>query len=473
MYFYSPKLKQKVAFEPLVERTVRMYVCGPTVYDDAHLGHARSSIVFDLIVRILRACGYKVTFVKNYTDIDDKILAKAKAQNVPISEISARYIKNYERDMSELNCQRPDLTPHATQNLPKIISFISHLLSLGAAYKNDKGDIYLSVSKDAKYGSLSGRGVDDSNIARVAHEDKADLRDFALWKADELGFEAPFGSGRPGWHIECSAMIDGILSYTKEESLDFCIDIHGGGSDLAFPHHENEACQIRLKDGRELAKYWIHNEFVNINGQKMSKSLNNSFFVKDALKVYDGEILRNYLLGVHYKNKLDFNEQDLLASKKRLDKIYHLKRRLNTLSLKRIKSDADDAGNAGSSECGEAFLRALSDDVNISLALSILDEFINNANKALDSGAKEDIFTSDLEYMCDILGLGYKDAVAYFQLGVSKEQRLDIELQIKRRREAKAAKNYELADNIRSDLRAQNIALLDLKDGSTIWEKID
>lgn len=465
MKIYDSKLKKKVDFIPLVENKVKIYVCGPTVYDQAHLGHARSSIVFDLLKRTLTLSGYHTTLVKNFTDIDDKIITKALQQNIPIEAITKTHIDSYNSDMQALNVLRPDLEPRATQSLDAIFDFIQALLQKGYAYQTKSGDVYLDVTKDKNYGNLSQRGIDDENQSRIKdNEEKKDPRDFALWKAykgkDDIGYESPFGFGRPGWHIECSAMIDKYLAYKDQ---DFCIDIHGGGADLLFPHHENEASQTRCMHNKELAKYWLHNGFVNIDGEKMSKSLGNSFFVCDALKSYDGEILRNYLLSTHYRSILDFNEEDLLSSKKRLDKIYRLKKRL--ISITPEKDHIFE----------EKILEAMQDDLNISKALSILEEMLNHSNQCLDQTPKDKALhakiTSNLIFVQNLLGIGYKDSISYFQLGVSEIQRQEIETKLKERLEAKAQKNYILADSIRDFLNQQGIKILDHNDGST-WEKI-
>lgn len=462
-YLYNFQTKQKVPFEAVNRDDVKIYVCGPTVWDDAHLGHGRSSIVFDLLYRTLCALGYKVMLAKNFTDIDDKIINRAKKENVSYQEIATRYIQSYIRDMDELNITPPSLTPHATKSIDEIIKFIQALLDSKIAYKNSAGDIYLDVSQDEKYGSLSQRGINDENISRIESAHKKNPRDFALWKRDDsVGFHSPMGHGRPGWHIECSAMIENLA----HKDGDFCVDIHGGGLDLLFPHHENEACQTRLYKKREIAKYWMHNAFVNINGEKMSKSLNNSFFIKDALRVYGGEVLRNYLLGTHYRSILDFNEHDLLASKKRLDKIYYLKKRL-------LESNSSMKTNTGYFDYEKKFLSALCDDLNISVAFSVLEEFLAHANKELDSKSYALIgqMQNTLTFMCNLLGLGTHSVQDYFQMGVSAQEIEKINSLIQRRAVAKSEKNYALADEIRSELKEMGIALLDSKDGTT-WEKI-
>lgn len=465
MKIYDSRLKEKVEFIPQSQK-VRIYVCGPTVYDDAHLGHARSSIAFDLLKRVLLASGYEVILVKNFTDIDDKIINKSLQNNIPIQEITQRYIQSYLDDMQALNVLRPDIEPKATESLEAIANFIQILLDKGCAYKTTNGDIYLEVSKDQSYGSISQRGIDDMNQSRILeNEEKKDSRDFALWKAykgeNDIGYESILGRGRPGWHIECSAMIEKHLSY---ENQDFCIDIHAGGADLLFPHHENEASQTRCAHGKELAKYWMHNGFVNINGEKMSKSLGNSFFIKDALKVYDGEILRNYLIATHYRAILNFSEEDLLQSKKRLDKIYRLK--------KRIQETSDSHQN---SPFQKNFLEALQDDLNISKALSILEEMLNTANQNLDKNPKDKTLQSeiqsDLKFIEKILGIGSKNPIEYFQLGISQDQKQQIQEKLLLRQQAKKEKDFKLADSIREELKSQGILIMDTPNGS-VWEKI-
>lgn len=466
MKIYDSRQKQKVEFIPIVENNVRMYVCGPTVYDDAHLGHARSSIAFDLLARTLEANHYQVTFVKNFTDIDDKIITKAFQSKKTIEEITSHYIDSYLEDMDALLVRRPNMQPKATENLDGIIRMISTLLDKKIAYKTSNGDIYHCVDKDGLYGSISHRGgSDDENITRVGENTaKEGERDFALWKAykgeGDIGYETSLGVGRPGWHIECSAMIEDTIGY---EGKSHRIDIHGGGADLAFPHHENEASQTRCATGVEIAKYWMHNGFVNINGEKMSKSLGNSFFIKDALKVYDGEILRNYLLGVHYRAILNFNEEDLIMSKKRLDKIYRLKKRAMDVE---IQIDEDFRTQ---------LVEAMSDDLNISKALSVLEEMISFYNEAMDKNPKDRTLKAkakgNIEFISELLGIGGGEAGRYFQLGISEEKKAYITAKLKERDEAKKEKNFAIADKIRDELAKEGIAIMDTPAGS-VWEKM-
>ena len=471
MKIYDSKAKMKLDFKPIKEGEVRIYVCGPTVYDDAHLGHARSSLVFDLLARVFRASGYKVTLAKNFTDIDDKIINKSKESNQEITQITTTYIQSYLKDMAALGVKQADIEPKATESIPEISTMIQTLMQKGAAYKSTNGDIYLEVAKDPSYGNLSMRGNDEESQARIKeNEEKKDPRDFALWKAykgeDDIGYESILGFGRPGWHIECSAMIEKHLAYKDEE---FGIDIHGGGADLFFPHHENEASQTRCATGREIAKYWMHNGFVNINGEKMSKSLGNSFFIKDALKHYHGEILRNYLISTHYRSILSFSQEDLLSSKKRLDKIYRLKKRIGFIACFDSQKDLMPKNDFQNS-----LLEALCDDLNISKALAILESMLSESNQKIDASPKDKTLKNEiaqnLEFIASLLGIGVMNANEYFQLGVDEKQKLEIQALIEQRSEAKKQKDYTKADEIRSKLQSMGIVILDTAEGS-VWEK--
>ncbi len=496
MKVYDSNLREKVELVPLDSNEIRIYVCGPTVYDEAHLGHARSAISFDLLARFLEMRGYRVIIAKNFTDIDDKLINKSKQSNTPLNELAQKYIESYLRDMGCLNVRRAHFEPRATQYLESMIDFIQELLKKDIAYKLPNGDICLEVAKDCYYGSLSKHFDNKDSINRIEFEEgKKDQRDFVLWKAykgeHDIGYESVLGRGRPGWHIECSAMIDSVLSYKDKE---FCIDIHAGGQDLFFPHHENEASQTRCLRNKEIAKYWMHNGFVNINGEKMSKSLGNSFFIKDALKIYHGEILRNYLIGTHYHSPLNFNEEDLLSSKKRLDKIYRLKKRIGYEKIiipdnipqnsfeKLPKHDETFfysyrkslLQKVESSFCNNLF-NALDDDLNISLALSIIEEFLKNANEYLDINPKDKAYKekvrSNIELIDYILGLGTLSYVEYFQLGISNEEKDKIESLIQQRLEAKKQKDFNKADSIRNKLENMGISLMDKSQNITEWEK--
>lgn len=458
MQIYDSVKKQKVDFKPQND-IVRIYLCGPTVYDDAHLGHAKSAVSFDMLRRVLIALGYKVKFVRNYTDIDDKILKKMSESGKSLEDITNFYIDSFESDMKALNVLDPDVKPRATQCVKQMIDYINELIKKDYAYRLDDG-IYFNTQKDIKYLSISGRECDDA-VARVDNnESKKDQKDFVLWKFDENFYDAPFGKGRPGWHTECVAMIKEHLASDTE----FVIDIHAGGSDLLFPHHENEAAQCRCHSGKELSKYWLHNGFIQINNEKMSKSLNNSFFVKDALKDYQGEVLRFYLLSSHYRANFNYSLDDLNASKKRLDKIYRLKKRVYETKLGEISENFKSE-----------ILEALSDDLNTSKALAVVDEFVNLANEGLDKNPKDKnlktTIVANLAFLEQIFGIATLDSFEYFQFGVSDELKAKINELILKRNEAKKERNFALADEIREQINALNINIMDTPSG-TLWEKI-
>lgn len=464
LHIFDSVKKEKVEFKPIQEGKVKIYVCGPTVYDDSHLGHARSAIAFDLLHRVLKANDYEVTMTKNFTDIDDKIIKKMYETNKTLEDITNQYINAYKADMKALNILDNTIEPKATENLEVMKEMISNLISKDVAYKTSDS-VYFDTSKDNLYGTLSHKSNDENSQARVEeNQEKRNSADFALWKfekANDVSFDAPFGKGRPGWHIECSAMIEKHLAYKNSQ---YQIDIHAGGADLLFPHHENEAAQTRCSSGQNLAKYWMHNGFVNINGEKMSKSLGNSFFLKDVLKSYSGEVIRFYLMSTHYRADLSFNEEDLLSSKKRLDKIYRLK--------KRVYGIEDSSVNK---KFKEDILNALNDDINTSIALSVIDEMINSANDKLDSNPKDKNLKkeliSNINFIEEVLGIGGNDAYAYFQFGIDESTKEKIEDLILKRNEAKKAKDFQTADKLRDELSAMNISLMDTVNG-TVWEKL-
>jgi len=465
MHIYDSVKKTKLLFEPITPHEASIYVCGPTVYDDAHLGHARSSLAFDLLTRTLTVLNYKVTMAKNFTDIDDKIIKKVEETGKSMKEITSFYIDRYLTEMSALGIQRADIEPKATESLQAIENMIQTLIDKNVAYVISTGDVYFDTSKDSNYGNISHRVVeDDDSQSRVAHtNEKRNPKDFALWKAckgsDDICFETAFSSGRPGWHIECSAMIEEHF----EGNGEYSIDIHGGGADLLFPHHENEAAQSRCATGHELSKYWMHNGFVQIDGEKMSKSLGNSFFLKDALKIYDGEVLRYYLNSVHYRNDFNFSEDELQTSKKRLDKLYRLKKRVSP-----------GKGSTPNKTFKTALLDAMGDDLNISITLSIIDEMVANTNDAFDADPKNKALkketVANIAFIETLLGFGGKEPFSYFQIGVDEALKTKIETLIVQRSEAKKEKNFERSDDIRNQITALGISIMDTADG-TLWEK--
>ncbi len=453
MFLFDSVKKEKLALKK--EGVVNMYLCGPTVYDDAHLGHARSSICFDLLRRVLLSLGRKLYFARNYTDIDDKILKKMQESGESLEQITQKYIVHYERDMKNLRVLEPDLKPKATEYIKQMIELILHLQRQGFTYTLEDG-IYFDTSKDKEYLSLSKRGFEDNQTRLITQKEKKNESDFVLWKFDEGFYAAPFGKGRPGWHSECVAMIEALFKGG--------LDIHAGGVDLFFPHHENEAAQCRCAFNKNLASHWLHNGFVNINGEKMSKSLNNSFFIKDALKEFSGEALRFYLMSVHYRAHFNYSLEDLALCKKRLDKLYRLKKRLELGKF-------EESFKKCEREVSTAILQALQDDLNISKALALLDEFIANANLKLDENkALKEGLREDFKELAFIFGVGFEDVILYFQQGFSEEQIAWIETQIAKRSEAKKAKDYALADKLRQDLAEFGVVLLDTAQG-TIWER--
>jgi cysteinyl-tRNA synthetase len=394
--------------------------------------------------------------------VDDKIIAKMKETGKSLLDITEFYTARYLSEMDALGVQRPTVSPKATESIEAMEDMISSLVQKGYAYQISNGDVYFDTSKDNSYGSLS-KMVNDDTVSRIESiSEKKNPKDFALWKAtnESVSFDSSFGKGRPGWHIECSAMIE---KHTTPHN-GYSIDIHGGGADLLFPHHENEASQSRCATGHELSKYWMHNGFVQVDGEKMSKSLGNSFFLRDALSSYDGEILRFYLTSVHYRNDFNFNEIDLLNSKKRLDRIYRLKKRVIGVKIgesnKRFK---------------EQLLGAMQDDLNISIALSIIDSMIGSANESLDitpndKNLKQEI-AGNIEYISSLLGFGMKEPFSYFQQGIDENLKTKINELIEQRSEAKKAKDFTKADAIRDELIAMDISIMDSSNG-TLWEKL-
>ncbi len=466
MHIFDSVQKTKRKFIPLKEAKVTLYVCGPTVYDDAHLGHAKSALVFDLLRRLLEANGYVVEYARNITDIDDKIIKKAIEQKKDIKEITDFYTDAFHKEMQAIGVKRPTIEPKATESLEAMYGLIDALIKKGHAYKTPDGDVYFDTSSDNEYLSLSHRMQnEDEKQERVESSSfKRNSADFALWKSvkdNSVTFASPFGAGRPGWHLECSAMIEKHLAYKDTE---FAIDIHGGGADLLFPHHENEAAQTRCATNHELANYWMHNGFVNIDGEKMSKSLGNSFFLKDALKEYDGEVLRFYLLSTHYRSNFNFNTQDLHSAKKRLDKLYRLKKRLFGL-----------AQSTHMTAFKKELLEALNDDMNVSVALALIDAMISEANEILDTPGKHKELKRDtlanLAYIEELLGFGVQNPYEYFQFGIDAATKEHINALIAKRSEAKKAKDFALADKVRDEILAYDVNIMDTPQG-TFWEKL-
>ncbi len=473
---YNSLGKKKEHFEPLEPGKVRMYVCGPTVYDSCHIGHARSVIVFDVIVRYLKAKGFDVTYVRNFTDVDDKIIDKANQLGIDSRELAEKFIKEFHEDMDALNVERATIEPKATEHISQIIQFIEKLMKRGFAYRIN-GDVYYSVEKFKEYGKLSGRRLEDMEAgARVEiDERKHNPFDFVLWKSSKPGepvWESPWGRGRPGWHIECSAMSNEYLGET--------FDIHGGGKDLSFPHHENEIAQSESIFGKPFVKYWIHNGFVNIDQEKMSKSLGNFLMIKDVIKTYHPEVVRLFLLSNHYRSPIDFTDKAMDEARSGLDKIYaFLERAEEKIGL--ISGQDVETG-----DCWQRFCEAMDDDFNSARGIGILFDTVRSINRLLDQyqdnlskKIKKTIQSnqSDILRIGNILGILLEPPRVYFdkkRFQGLEQKSIDpavIDKRVKEREEARKANDWEKADQIRKQLADMNIILEDRPDG-TIW-KID
>ncbi len=451
-------------FKPIEENKVKMYVCGPTVYDKAHLGHARCYITWDVLYRYLKFLGYDVTYCRNVTDVDDKILKKADEQNVEPSVITDKFYKSFIDSMNNLNVLKPDIEPRATKTLGEMISMIKTLIEKGYAYCVD-GDVYFRVEKYKKYGELSSQPIKDLlNGARVETTDKKESPlDFALWKKDEAhGYNSPWGKGRPGWHIECSAM--------NKKHLGSTIDIHAGGADLMFPHHENERAQSECANDCEFSKYWMHNGFVTINKEKMSKSLNNFLTIDDVLKSYDTNAIRLFILTNHYRMPVEFNDVALTSAKN------GAKRLINSVSGIEITSSYDE-------EAIEEFKNAMNEDLNTSKALAVLFSLVDKIKK----DNNKQIAANTLVYLGSVLGFDFSlsekevseeelneiTKPLYDKFSLSKEltSKEAIEEIIKLRKLARDNKDWAKSDEIRDFLSANKIQLKDSKDGTT-WQII-
>ena len=440
---------KKEDFRPISENHVKMYVCGMTVYDDCHVGHARVLIVFDLIYRWFLNSGYDVQYVRNITDIDDKIINKSNDQGCNFKELTDRYIESMHEDSKALNVIPPTFQPKATDAIPSMIKMIGILVDKGFAYIGKNGDVFFEIAKFKDYGKLSKKNIDDLDPgSRVKIDDnKKSFGDFVLWKLskeNEPSWESPWGKGRPGWHIECSAMSSDILGNG--------FDIHGGGQDLIFPHHENEIAQSESCHDHKMANYWIHNGFVNVDDEKMSKSLGNFFTLKNVLKNYSGEVIRFFVYKSHYRSPLNYSDQNLNDAKAAVEKIYIALR-----PYKCIQIDLDWS-KASLSKIKDA----LDDDFNSPKAISIIFELINLLNKGSNNGLANEIFS-----VLKALGLMAIPQEDFF----TKSSKIDhdyIEKLIQQRAQAKLQKDYHKADELRNEIDSLGVVLEDTADG-TVW----
>lgn len=482
---YNSLGRSKQEFVPLIPGKVSMYVCGPTVYDSCHIGHARCVVVFDVIYRYLRAKGYDVYYVRNFTDVDDKIINRANKLGISCQDLATRYIDEFHADMKVLNMEPPEKEPLATDHIGQIIRIVSLLMEKGYAYESG-GDVFFAVEKWPEYGKLSGRRLEDMEAGARIDVDprKQSPFDFVLWKASKPGepsWDSPWGKGRPGWHIECSAMSAQYLGET--------FDIHGGGKDLIFPHHENEIAQSEAAFGKPFARYWIHNGFININQKKMSKSLGNFLMIKDIIKTWHPEALRLFIVSSHYRSPLDYTPQAMAEASASLDKIYGLLERISRVYDKwppEIALEDDTKKSHPQSILWQRFCEAMDDDFNTARAMGILFEAVRNLNRRIDQQGAQNACLSpegragigDMIKIGNVLGLMAETPENYFQArkqAVIESQEIDpqwVEEKIRQRADARKAKDFALADQIRDQLQALNIILEDRPEG-TIWKHGD
>lgn len=462
MKLYNTLSNQIEDFKPIELNKIKMYACGPTVYNYIHIGNARMPVIFDVLRNFFKYQNFEVIYVQNYTDIDDKIIQQAKIMNITEQEVAEKFIAAYEENMQGLYIKKPDVTPKVTEHIKDIINFIQNLIHKGFAYEVD-GNVYFKVNKYKEYGQLSNQSTNElTHGVRVhIHDNKEDSTDFALWKntnEDGLVWDSPWGKGRPGWHIECSVMAN--------EHLGTTIDIHGGGIDLCFPHHENELAQSHSHNDQPLANFWMHNGHITIDGRKMSKSLGNVVLVKDALQKYSGETIRFFFLNTYYRNPIDYTEEVLNQSKNSLEKIKNTVLRLkNALSFSSDDSISEEVLNYVLL-IKDRFFSSLDNDFNTPEAITSLFMLSKKANLLLDH---QNINKSEVELL---LNTFYTfDHILSFNLNV-QEEILDSEIEqmITNRNLARQNKNYALSDEIRNKLKEKGIYLEDTPNG-TVWTK--
>ena len=482
MKIYNSMTRKKEEFIPIDGNNVKMYACGITVYDLSHIGHARQAIVYSMIAEYLRYRGYNVKYVRNYTDVDDKIINKANMLGKNALEFSREQIIETELDMKNLHIKDADIKPKASENITNIINFVKGLIDKGYAYATKGGDVYFIVRKFKDYGKLSNRKIDEllNGVRKEVNEEKRDPLDFALWKSAKQGeiyWSSPWGNGRPGWHIECSAMVLNELGET--------IDIHGGGKDLIFPHHENEIAQSEAYTGKTMAKYWSHCGLIKINGEKMSKSLGNSLTIRDALKKYNYETIKYVFLQKHYTSDIDIKDEDFYMAEKHL---YYFYNTLKTMDNFIYENNGDKNGEAVEDDISESivnkFITVMDDDFNSVSAISELFgifKYVNGLLKKVDKNNKYKIantfakIINNIKEVYSILGLFTQTPDDYIDSIKSKylqELSIDIDYiqnQINLRAKAKLLREFNKADSIRDNLEHKGIILKDTKEG-TIWD---
>ena len=456
MKIYNSLTKTKEEFVPITPGEVKIYACGPTVYDFFHIGNARPFIVFDTLRRYFEYSGYKVTFVQNFTDIDDKMINRANKEGITVRELADRFIAEYRVDAKGLNIREASVHPRATDHIPEIVEIVKTLIEQGYAYEVD-GDVYYATKKFKGYGKLSHQPLEDlESGARISvDERKRDPMDFALWKAQKPGepaWESPWGMGRPGWHIECSAMSTKYLGKT--------IDIHGGGKDLIFPHHENEVAQSEAANGCPLAHYWMHNGYINVDGVKMSKSLGNFFTVRDIIKHFDYSVIRFFMLSAHYRSPINFADALLQQAKAGLERLTNCAENLRFKLAHAADGALDDAAATLVEKHVADFKEAMDDDLNTAAAIGAIFELAKTANTVAAGEASKQtlsLLLNTLAELCDVLGIETE----------KEAETLDskIEELIAKRTEAKKAKDFATADAIRAQLLDMGIVLEDTREG--------
>ena len=463
---YNTLNKKKEEFIPLTPGEVKMYVCGPTVYNFFHIGNGRTFIVFDTIRRYFEYRGFKVDFVQNFTDIDDKMIKKANEEGTTVKKIGDTYIKEYYQDADALNIERATVNPRATEFIGEIIKFVKGLVDKGYAYEVD-GDVYFSTKKFQGYGKLSGQNIEDlQSGARISvDERKKDPMDFAIWKAQKPGepaWNSPWGMGRPGWHIECSCMAKKLLGET--------IDIHAGGSDLKFPHHENEIAQSEALTGEPFARYWLHSAFVNVNNEKMSKSLNNFFTAREILERYDADVIRFLMLSAHYRQQLNFSEDLLESAKASVERIYNAIGNLENLIDEVSREEMNEEEKAyleSLNKYKEKYIEKMDDDFNTADAITAIFDLIKDTNTNITIDSSKELAQKALELIRELgapLGM--------FQKSTKGNLEEEIEALIAKRQQARKDRDFALADKIRDDLKARGIVLEDTPQGVR-WKKIN
>jgi len=463
---YNSLSRKKEDFKPSQEGKVKMYVCGPTVYNFFHIGNGRTFIIFDTIRRYLEYRGYKVTFIQNFTDIDDKMINKANDEGITVKELGDKYIKEYYQDADALKIERATINPRATEYIQDIVKFVQELIDAGFAYEVD-GDVYYSTKKFNNYGKLIGQNLEDLQAgARISvDERKKDPMDFAVWKAqkpNEPAWESPWGLGRPGWHIECSCMAKKILGDT--------IDIHAGGMDLKFPHHENEIAQSEAVTGKPFANYWMHAAFVNVDNKKMSKSLNNFFTAREILEEYDADAIRFLMLSGHYRIQINFTKELLDSAKSSIERLYNCINNLENLKDEVNKKSMDDQEASylkSLDKYREKFIEKMDDDFNTADAISVLFDLTKDINNNVNIESSAEL-CGKAEELIRELG----KPLGILQNRMKKDLETEIQELIDKRQEARKNKDFALADKIRDDLKDRNIVLEDTPQGVR-WKKID